>query len=163
MFSIPKGPNHQKDRRFAFFSPLPLPPSPKATTHREICVDEWSSHTKWVADSLWDQGNQFICSACAICLDKSWYLPDPWALWKSHRAELALEPQLKSKWICGLQSTTLTAISEGYPITCQYGSIIRLYNFHLELLKISGVDEKMALVFCLLKHNKIGTFQKSKS
>lgn len=39
------------------------------------CVDEWSSHTMWVADSSGDLGDQFICSASAICWDQSLRCP----------------------------------------------------------------------------------------
>lgn len=47
----------------------------KVAAHREKCVDEWSSHTMWVADSSGDLGDQFICSASAICWDQSLRCP----------------------------------------------------------------------------------------
>lgn len=52
---------------FFFFS--------KSCCSGKKCVDEWSSHTKWVADSSGDLGDQFICSASAICWDQSLRCP----------------------------------------------------------------------------------------
>lgn len=99
-----------------FFTPPPPPPSfaflpPESRCLKEKRVDEWSSHTMWVADSFWELGalggNQFICSASVICLDRS-LTP---VHFEERVAELSWhwELSLKSEWICASRSKTLSS------------------------------------------------------
>lgn len=56
------------------------------------CVDEWNSHTMWVADSSGDIEDQFTPCASVICWDQ--FLRCPRCLntaWKCHRPLLALD------------------------------------------------------------------------